>query len=231
MIRRPPRSTLFPYTTLFRSPVDESKINRQAAELRSHVVDCEVFGAGGGMYARAGSEPLCDLGFGVDTDRARFPPGERYRLPGLDADLQVSARTQMRMEHRDDLEIEGSGKVEAREEAVRGGQPGVECERCFAAFARGLGRAQLPVRHGRAGMVLGVLRVEHAGTLEVLQRLAVASRPQIDPARVVVRLNVFRFCAQGPGKVLCGDSKLARLVRFHSGFEVDLPGQADFRRE
>src|SRR2546427_5116732 len=58
MIRRPPRSTLFPYTTLFRSPVDESKINRQAAELRSHVVDCEVFVARGGMYARAGSEPL-----------------------------------------------------------------------------------------------------------------------------------------------------------------------------
>ena len=184
------------------------------------------------MYARAGSEPLCDLGFGVDTDRARFPPGERYRLPGLDADLQVSARTQMRMEHRDDLEIEGSGKVEAREEAVRGGQPGVERERCFAAFARGLGRAQLPVRHGRAEMALGILRVEHAGTLEMLERLAEASPPQIDPARVVVSLNVFGFCAQRDGKMLCGGSELARLVRFHPGFEGGRPGpQADFRRE
>src|SRR5438034_2441521 len=111
------------------------------------------------------------------------------------------------------------------------GQLRVECERCFAALARGLDRAQLPVRHGLAEAVLGLLRVEYAGTLEVLERLAEASRPQIDPAGVVVRLNVFRFCAQGPGKVLCGDSKLARLVRLHSGFEVDLPGQADFRRE
>jgi len=32
----------------------------------------EYRSARGGMYARAGSEPLCDLGFGVDTDRARF---------------------------------------------------------------------------------------------------------------------------------------------------------------
>src|SRR5256885_12423205 len=35
MIRRPPRSTLFPYTTLFRS--DE---RRQAVDRRSTVVDC-----------------------------------------------------------------------------------------------------------------------------------------------------------------------------------------------
>src|SRR5258707_9495213 len=34
MIRRPPRSTLFPYTTLFRSPIDSNNhvaANRQAA--------------------------------------------------------------------------------------------------------------------------------------------------------------------------------------------------------
>src|SRR2546430_8120143 len=30
MIRRPPRSTLFPYTTLFRSPVDEFPRQREA---------------------------------------------------------------------------------------------------------------------------------------------------------------------------------------------------------
>src|SRR5437764_6662174 len=29
MIRRPPRSTLFPYTTLFRSPVPEEKTSRR----------------------------------------------------------------------------------------------------------------------------------------------------------------------------------------------------------
>src|SRR2546427_12638770 len=33
MIRRPPRSTLFPYTTLFRSPFDYS---RRAAEILRH---------------------------------------------------------------------------------------------------------------------------------------------------------------------------------------------------
>src|SRR2546427_9442084 len=32
MIRRPPRSTLFPYTTLFRSPL----VQRQAGERRGH---------------------------------------------------------------------------------------------------------------------------------------------------------------------------------------------------
>src|ERR1051326_1342087 len=30
MIRRPPRSTLFPYTTLFRAPADESERNRRS---------------------------------------------------------------------------------------------------------------------------------------------------------------------------------------------------------
>src|SRR5258708_38970718 len=30
MIRRPPRSTLFPYTTLFRSPVEDSRAEAQA---------------------------------------------------------------------------------------------------------------------------------------------------------------------------------------------------------
>jgi len=115
---------------------------------------------------------------------------------------------------------------------VCGVQPGVECERCFAAFARGLVRAQLPVRHGRAEMALGPLRVEHARTLEMLERLAEASRPQINPASVVVRLNVFGFRAQRAGKMLCGGSKVTRLVRVHPGFEGGLPGpRADFRRK
>src|SRR5258708_11443808 len=38
MIRRPPRSTLFPYTTLFRSEVSaEGRVNRSG---QPHVVDC-----------------------------------------------------------------------------------------------------------------------------------------------------------------------------------------------
>src|SRR5256885_9353333 len=44
MIRRPPRSTLFPYTTLFRSPLHEGRAEAEVvvepcAELRSGVLD------------------------------------------------------------------------------------------------------------------------------------------------------------------------------------------------
>src|SRR3712207_8134854 len=40
MIRRPPRSTLFPYTTLFRSPLADRTTVLQTAELfRARVVD------------------------------------------------------------------------------------------------------------------------------------------------------------------------------------------------
>ena len=113
-----------------------------------------------------------------------------------------------------------------------GVQPGVERERCFAAFARGLVRAQLPVRHRRAEMALGISRVEHAGTLEMPERLAEAPRPQTDSACVAVRVKVFGFCAQRGGKMLCGGGKLTRLVRLHPGLEGGLPGpQANVRRE
>src|SRR3712207_8424907 len=37
MIRRPPRSTLFPYTTLFRS--EEQELEQEQLELIKHVVD------------------------------------------------------------------------------------------------------------------------------------------------------------------------------------------------
>src|SRR3712207_8175249 len=46
MIRRPPRSTLFPYTTLFRSELGESRLDRQVAApeqpLRAEGVECGV---------------------------------------------------------------------------------------------------------------------------------------------------------------------------------------------
>src|SRR5258706_5614675 len=48
MIRRPPRSTLFPYTTLFRSPVDErqqkwrSKLRSDGATTIHERVDVDV---------------------------------------------------------------------------------------------------------------------------------------------------------------------------------------------
>src|SRR5271166_211957 len=36
MIRRPPRSTLFPYTTLFRSPSDRSRAQEQPGRILAH---------------------------------------------------------------------------------------------------------------------------------------------------------------------------------------------------
>src|SRR2546430_6508273 len=44
MIRRPPRSTLFPYTTLFRSPEPEAPAGRRlgAAELEREAADLEL---------------------------------------------------------------------------------------------------------------------------------------------------------------------------------------------
>src|SRR2546430_11930941 len=39
MIRRPPRSTLFPYTTLFRSALRQVEADLAQADLRLHVAD------------------------------------------------------------------------------------------------------------------------------------------------------------------------------------------------
>src|SRR3712207_7512846 len=50
MIRRPPRSTLFPYTTLFRSP-ERDRPGRPQARARPH-------GAGAGVVPNVGVEVL-----------------------------------------------------------------------------------------------------------------------------------------------------------------------------
>src|SRR3712207_7081432 len=52
MIRRPPRSTLFPYTTLFRSP-------RRGGRAREHVaeVPARARGRGGGRVRQVGGAP------------------------------------------------------------------------------------------------------------------------------------------------------------------------------
>src|SRR3712207_8158100 len=66
MIRRPPRSTLFPYTTLFRSGVDG---RRHALRVRTVAGGRRRPGAAradrgprGGERARQGSEPTADDG-------------------------------------------------------------------------------------------------------------------------------------------------------------------------
>src|SRR3712207_7842282 len=65
MIRRPPRSTLFPYTTLFRSPVldaderigdlDRAAVGRSVEGVREHPDDADV-GAGRRPGVRTGEE-------------------------------------------------------------------------------------------------------------------------------------------------------------------------------
>src|SRR2546430_11478117 len=51
MIRRPPRSTLFPYTTLFRSPLGEGLEPAQLQALQAHA------GSSPESPARPGAEP------------------------------------------------------------------------------------------------------------------------------------------------------------------------------
>src|SRR3712207_7155144 len=71
MIRRPPRSTLFPYTTLFRSP------NR---ERRS-------YNLADGAFADAGSIPAASTGFGPPR-RVGFLLGYRVRSEEHTSELQ-----------------------------------------------------------------------------------------------------------------------------------------------
>src|SRR3712207_7779200 len=49
MIRRPPRSTLFPYTTLFRSPSDDTVVIRMNLGGKAKVGDYSV-GVGGELF-------------------------------------------------------------------------------------------------------------------------------------------------------------------------------------
>src|SRR2546422_5183755 len=68
MIRRPPRSTLFPYTTLFRSLAEDNPVNQQVATAmllkRGHQVD--VVGNGREAVDAVGKESY-DLVHGLAT--------------------------------------------------------------------------------------------------------------------------------------------------------------------
>src|SRR3712207_8316727 len=67
MIRRPPRSTLFPYTTLFRSAAAEDRIDRRGRNLRRFVDAavragdaCRRRSAGGARGVRAAAQQAAD---------------------------------------------------------------------------------------------------------------------------------------------------------------------------
>src|SRR3712207_8821665 len=63
MIRRPPRSTLFPYTTLFRSTPDVVRASRPQLQLLDAVLDHL---AGRGQLRRGGGGQPCRGQRGVD---------------------------------------------------------------------------------------------------------------------------------------------------------------------
>src|SRR3712207_8743641 len=66
MIRRPPRSTLFPYTTLFRSLVLEVRVGRGEAEAEVEALDVDVLEAG------LGEQPLDRPRRGEDRKSTRL---------------------------------------------------------------------------------------------------------------------------------------------------------------
>src|SRR3989441_8249809 len=75
MIRRPPRSTLFPYTTLFRSRQSAGRARRRRWDL--------VFRHGGGCEdggARVRGEHEAHLGVGTEPRLARPPAGGGSRV-------------------------------------------------------------------------------------------------------------------------------------------------------
>src|SRR5260370_31156127 len=62
MIRRPPRSTLFPYTTLFRSPVATAHAGVGALALQHLALAREQFGLGGAVaFADRSEEHTSEL--------------------------------------------------------------------------------------------------------------------------------------------------------------------------
>src|SRR3712207_8094364 len=88
MIRRPPRSTLFPYTTLFRSEGSEARIGVGAqSELRGHRHGAQHMG---GLELPEG-EPVADIGPRHVLDQLQanaLPPGESLRSEEHTSELQ-----------------------------------------------------------------------------------------------------------------------------------------------
>src|SRR3712207_8250010 len=97
MIRRPPRSTLFPYTTLFRSPADlavrawdRNEVHTLFDNLQFRVLRDRLFAT------LTSAEPEAEGGFDVTEDEV--PAG------GLGARLEAHARTGRSEEHTSELQ-------------------------------------------------------------------------------------------------------------------------------
>src|SRR3712207_6873031 len=85
MIRRPPRSTLFPYTTLFRSEPEDPRHRGQAQQARRRVAQARADAAGEAQDADA------HVGLGVRE--------ALHRVLGLD-DVRLDARARDRKSTR-----------------------------------------------------------------------------------------------------------------------------------
>src|SRR5690242_21870331 len=84
MIRRPPRSTLFPYTTLFRSPQRGARLGRvaRARERGGDGVDVETTRRRARRLGLRGSEPPPACPHGQQIGRASCR--ERVQISGVD---------------------------------------------------------------------------------------------------------------------------------------------------
>src|SRR3712207_6953833 len=84
MIRRPPRSTLFPYTTLFRS-LDELKAGERAAETEVERLDAELLAASQGLEARMRERAVL-----ADAARGRYEDRKSTRLNSSHANISYA---------------------------------------------------------------------------------------------------------------------------------------------
>src|ERR1039457_2199457 len=69
MIRRPPRSTLFPYTTLFRSVSQGGPISRPIYEARRPLLCCMRNCGNGSLRTPVGDTPICVSFQGCATEK------------------------------------------------------------------------------------------------------------------------------------------------------------------
>src|SRR3712207_6941961 len=88
MIRRPPRSTLFPYTTLFRSSRARNCLVCHRTR-RQDDLGCEAVGAGEGRIAATDVE-RSPLSRGGDSALARRPDRKSTRLNSSHANISYA---------------------------------------------------------------------------------------------------------------------------------------------
>src|SRR5260370_42632096 len=95
MIRRPPRSTLFPYTTLFRSVSVAKDLDRLYATVSQRLGKIDILFANAGIYKfapmTATSEDLYDELFDINTRGVYFTI--QKAIPHLNAGASIIINT------------------------------------------------------------------------------------------------------------------------------------------